>query len=53
MLETNHVGPWQDIKHLIHYAVTIVATYAQAAKGRKYTLVMDMCMEGDPWLQIL
>ena len=28
-------GPWEDIKHLISYAVTIDATYTQAAKGRE------------------
>ena len=26
-------GPWEDIKHLIHYAVTIDATYLQDATG--------------------
>ena len=30
-------GPWEDIKHLIHYAITIDTTYAQATKGRKDT----------------
>jgi hypothetical protein len=27
-------GPWEDIKRLINYAVTIDATYTQDAKGR-------------------
>lgn len=30
-------GPWEDIKHLIHYAITIDATYAQATKGTNDT----------------
>jgi hypothetical protein len=29
------IGPWEDIKHLIHYVVTIDTTCAQAAKGRE------------------
>lgn len=33
MLETNHVGPWEDIKHLIHYAVTIVPLMLKLQKG--------------------
>lgn len=28
-----HSGPWEDIKFLINYVVTINATYTQAAKG--------------------
>lgn len=28
-------GPWEDIKHLIHYVVIIDATCAQAAKGKE------------------
>ena len=27
-------GPWEDIKHLINYVITIDTTYTQAAKGR-------------------
>ena len=27
-------GPWEDIKHLINYVVTIDATYTQTAKWR-------------------
>ena len=30
-------GPWENIKHLIHYAITTNATYARAAKGREGT----------------
>ena len=28
-------GFWEDIKRLIHYALIIEATYAQAAKGER------------------
>ena len=30
-------GPWEDLKCLMHYVVTIHATCAQAAKGREDT----------------
>ena len=31
------IGPWEDIKCLSHYAITIDTTYAQAAKKREGT----------------
>ena len=29
------IGPWEDIKCLSHYAITIDTTYAQAAKKER------------------